>query len=93
MNNSLSIIIPCYNAEKTIAKCIESIIKSIAKLKSLSFYEILVINDGSNDQTESIVNTISGIKLINHKKNLGLSSARNTGIKESTSEYVLAEKK
>ena len=89
MGKTLSIIIPCYNAEKTISKCLQSIFQSANKL-SLDFtYEIIVINDGSSDQTLSIINNVDGIKVINHNKNLGLSSARNTGIQESDSKYIV----
>ena len=89
MNSKVSIIIPCYNAEKTISKCLKSIFNSISNFNDLYSFEIIVINDGSNDQTLSIVKEFDEIKIINHNKNLGLSSARNAGIKATDSEYII----
>ena len=49
MNSKISVIVPVYNAQKTIKKCIESIL--VQTYKNL---EIILINDGSNDKTEEI---------------------------------------
>ena len=73
----LSIIVPVYNGEETIEKCINSILNSTYKN-----FEILVINDGSTDKTTGILKKfedIGNIKIIN-KNNEGVSIARNTGI-------------
>jgi len=73
----VSIIIPMYNCEKTITKCIDSIIN-----QSYKELEIIAINDGSKDNTLEIVKNIKDerIKIIN-KKNEGVSATRNLGIK------------
>ncbi|WP_196001870.1 glycosyltransferase family 2 protein [Clostridium sp. 1001271B_151109_B4] len=83
----MSVIIPAYNAEKYIKSCIESVIKD-----ELYEKEIIVINDGSIDRTQEIVEKFSQkdnrIKLIN-KENEGSSAARNTGIRNSNGKYIL----
>ena len=85
-----STIIPMYNAKNTIKNTIESVINQ-TYIESI---EIIIINDGSNDGCEKIVeelillnHTNRNIKLIN-KQNGGVSSARNIGIQESSGEYL-----
>lgn len=83
----LSVIITVYNGEKYLRRCLDSAIS-----QKLEEYEIVVVNDGSTDASESIIeeyyhqypHLIHYIK----QKNRGVSSARNTGIKESKGEYV-----
>ena len=82
----ISVIVPVYNVEKYIEKCIRSIME-----QSLKEIEIIIINDGSPDRSLEIVNRLmkedQRIKVIT-KKNGGLSSARNTGIKIATGKYI-----
>ena len=82
---SLSIIMPAYNVEKYIKQSIESIINQKTKYN----YELIVINDGSNDTTNNIIESIndSHIVLIN-QDNQGLSGARNTGLNSAKGKYV-----
>lgn len=88
--NSISIIIPSYNAENTILNALDSINKQtfFSYIK-----EVIVINDGSTDNTAKKVNEFKKshsellIYLIN-KKNGGVSSARNEGLKFSTGEWI-----
>lgn len=86
-NYKISIIIPVYNTEKYIKECIESIIKQTYKN-----IEIIIVNDGSKDNSLSICNEYAlkdkRIKVIN-QKNKGQSSARNKGIKNSNGDYIL----
>ena len=83
----LSVIIPIYNVEKYLPECIDSVLK-----QDFNDYELILIDDGSTDQSGSICDYYqtqdSRIKVI-HKKNGGLSSARNAGIIISKGEYVL----
>lgn len=84
----LSIIVPLYNAEEYIERCILSIIhQSIDENK----YELIVVNDGSTDRSESIVKELQYkhpfIQLIN-KENGGLSSARNKGLDIASGDYI-----
>lgn len=88
MNNVLvSIIVPIYNVEKYLKKCLESLIN-----QSFKQIEIILVNDGSTDQSAEICNQYtknhSFIKTI-HKKNGGLSSARNAGIEISQGKYIM----
>lgn len=79
----LSIIIPCYNAEQYIARCIESVL-SEAELNA----EVIVINDGSTDGTNEILNRyIDKISIIN-QQNCGVSTARNRGIEVASGDYI-----
>lgn len=83
----ISIIIPVYNAEKTIVRCLESVLSQEYK-----YIEIIVVNDGSTDDTEKILLQRyiknNNIKFIN-KKNGGVSSARNAGILNASGDYVV----
>ena len=85
INPKISVIIPVYGAEKYIRKCIESVVN-----QTLKEIEIIIINDGTRDNSMKIVNEYSDderIKIIN-KKNGGISSVRNLGIKEAKGKYI-----
>lgn len=84
----LSIIVPVYNSEKFIKKCVESIINNKTKYK----YEIILINDGSSDSSENIINSLREqypqiIKCFS-KENGGASSARNIGLNHVKGSYI-----
>lgn len=83
---AVSIIVPAYNVENYIERCLFSLVKQTFKN-----IEILVIDDGSDDMTSDIVNAFSSmdsrIKVI-HQKNQGLSVARNKGIDLSIGKYI-----
>lgn len=83
----VSIIIPVYNGEKHIEDCIKKILK-----QTYNNIEIIVINDGSTDNTKSIIEqysiTDSRIQVIN-KKNTGVSDSRNIGIDKAKGDYIL----
>lgn len=84
----LSIIIPVYNVEPYIAKCLDSCLQQDLPTDE---YEIIVVNDGSPDNSLTIVKhymqLYQNIRLVN-RTNGGLSAARNTGLKEAEGEYV-----
>ena len=75
MTISVSIIIPVYNGQKTILRCIENIVKKNKKINK----EIIVINDGSTDDTSKIIKKIKNIKFFNLKNNKGVGFARQYG--------------
>lgn len=81
----ISILLPVFNEEKNIEACIQSILES-----SYSHYEIIIINDGSTDQTINIIERIkdSRIKLYN-KQNTGLVETLNYGIKKCNNEIIM----
>lgn len=83
----VSIIVPVYNTEKYLEKCLESLVN-----QTLSDIEVLVINDGSPDNSEQIIKKYEEkypeiIKYFS-KPNGGLSDARNFGIEKATAEYI-----
>lgn len=83
----ISVIVPIYNVEKWLSKCINSILA-----QNFKDFELILINDGSTDNSEKIC-----YKFLDHdnrvkyfyKKNGGLSSARNLGIKKATGKYIV----
>lgn len=79
----VSVIIPAYNSEKTILNCILSLKKQ--KYKN---FEIIAVDDGSTDNTESILKKIKGIKVIS-QKNRGQGAARNEGARKAKGEIVV----
>jgi glycosyltransferase involved in cell wall biosynthesis len=83
----VSIIIPAYNVEKYIEKCLSSILE-----QTYTNIEVIIVNDGSIDKTGRIIDSISNqdgrIRVI-HKKNAGVSDARNSGIEISTGDYLV----
>lgn len=85
--SKISIIIPTYNSEKYIGRCIRSLLdQSIDQ----SMYDIIVINDGSIDKTLNELELFKDdIILIDNKKNIGLPSSLNIGIRQSKSKFVV----
>ena len=84
----LSIIIPCYNCSETILEAYESINSQELKCN----YEIIMVDDKSEDNTLQIIQKLSSLnnntKVFNHDKNLGGGATRNTAIKNSKGEYI-----
>jgi len=79
----ISAIIPNYNKEKTIKKCIESIYREIKDI------EIIIVDDFSKDNSVKIIKKhFPNVKLIVNKKNKGAAYCRNTGIKKSKGDYL-----
>ena len=83
--DKVTIIIPVYNAEKTIEKCISSVLNQTYKN-----LEILVIDDGSKDNSFEVIKSIDDprIKAIK-KKNEGVAVTRNKGIKMALGKYIM----
>lgn len=83
----LSVIIPAYNEEKGISKVIEQLKTVLERTKQP--YEIVVIDDGSTDNTAKIVDKIGNIKVVRHAQNKGYGAALKTGIKSATGDLIL----
>ncbi len=85
----LSIIIPVYNEEKTIAKIIKKVKNTV--LPRGVEKEIVVVDDASQDLTPVILSKIKGIKVFRHKENTGKGGAVLTGIKNSEGEVIVIQ--
>ncbi len=87
MNKKISIIVPVYNTEKYLHRCIDSILS-----QSFADFELLLVNDGSNDKSGIICDEYAAkdnrIRVF-HKENGGVSSARNLGIDKAKGEYII----
>ena len=85
-NPRISVIVPVYNVEQYLPRCVESILA-----QTYENLEILLVDDGTKDNSGAICDAYARqdarVKAI-HKKNGGLSSARNAGIDASTGEYL-----
>ena len=88
MNNLISIIVPFYNVEQYIDRCIKSLLS-----QTYQNIEILLVDDCSPDNTLEITKkyaeTDSRINILQYAKNIGLGGARNYGIQNANGEYVL----
>lgn len=86
MKISISIVVPCYNVEKYLRDCLDSIVS-----QSYTNFEVVCVNDGSTDNSLNILKEYSmndpRIKII-CQDNKGPSAARNTGIKNSIGKYI-----
>ena len=83
----LSLIIPVYNVERFVRRCLDSVIISEKNLKDV---EVIVVDDGSTDQSGKICDEERdrvGFEII-HKKNGGCCSARNTGLQKAKGDYI-----
>ena len=86
MSPKLSIIIPLYNKEEYVERCVESVLS-----QDFTNYELIIVNDGSTDKSAAIIEKIfsdSSLRLIS-LPNKGVSVARNRGLREATGEYIL----
>lgn len=79
----VSILIPAFNADKTVAMAIKSCLS-----QTYSNIEILVLNDGSIDYTLDEINKFGKIRIIQHEKNLGIANSRNRLLKEAKGDFV-----
>ncbi|WP_195218202.1 glycosyltransferase family 2 protein [Turicibacter sanguinis] len=84
----ISIIVPVYNVENYLKKCLDSIVN-----QSINKFEVILVEDCSTDKSLSIcqeyVEKFDNFKLIKHQKNKGLSAARNSGIKNCNGKYLI----
>lgn len=80
-----SIIVPVYNVEKYLKKCLDSILN-----QSYDNFEVIIINDGSTDSSEEIIKSYNDSRIKYYKQeNKGLSIARNKGVEKSSGDYLL----
>lgn len=83
----ISFIIPSYNSASTIKRAIESILSQTANIK----YEIIIVDDGSIDNTEEVLRNYEKDERIKYykKENSGVADTRNYGVKMATGEYII----
>ena len=79
----VSVIIPCYNQAHYLGEAIASVLG-----QTHAHYEIIVVDDGSTDDTERVAARHTGVRCL-RKKNGGLAAARNTGLRASKGDYVV----
>lgn len=87
MTDLVSIIIPVYNAEKTIQKCVDSVTNQTYK-----YLQIILVDDGSTDESRYLCENLSGIDsriMLIEKQNGGVSSARNQGLEYATGKFIM----
>ena len=86
-NTLISVIIPAYNAEKTIARATDSVLQQCIK-----HIEIIIIDDASTDNTAKVIkdtySNISSVRYIKHDENKGTGASRNTGIANARGDYI-----
>ncbi len=86
-NPKISVIVPVYNVEKYLARCIDSLLA-----QSFTDYELILVDDGATDSSGKICDDYAEkdprIRVI-HKENGGLSDARNKGTQEASGEYII----
>jgi glycosyltransferase involved in cell wall biosynthesis/SAM-dependent methyltransferase len=79
----VSVVIPCYNHARFLPEAVASV-----KNQSYTHTEIIVVDDGSTDDTKAVCESLPGVRYV-YQSNSGLSAARNTGFKHSTGDYIV----
>lgn len=79
----VSVVVASYNGGKTLKTCLESLLRL-----DYPEFEVILVDDGSTDDTSRVVETFPEVRCIRHPENRGLSVARNTGIAAATGEIV-----
>src|SRR5258706_320511 len=81
-NTLVSVVIVCHNQARYLQEAIDSVIG-----QTVDGVEIVVVDDGSTDETPSVAQSYSEVRYV-YQENCGLASARNTGLRESSGEYI-----
>ncbi len=88
--NSISVFFPCYNEQENVERTAEKVIRTLEKLNA--DFEVIIVDDGSSDQTPQIADAISRrdgrVKVVHHRRNLGYGAALQSGFKAAAKELV-----
>lgn len=88
-----SVIIPCYNESENVGRMAEQLLPVIAALEQRGPTELLLVNDGSTDDTraqlEALAARCPGIRVLNHARNQGLGAALRTGFAQAQGEIII----
>jgi glycosyltransferase involved in cell wall biosynthesis len=81
----VSVVIPTYNRAKVLSRAVKSVLN-----QGYRDFEIIVVDDGSTDNTEQVVGAFDKqqVKYVRHEKNMGPAAARNTGIGHANGKYI-----
>lgn len=90
IQTSITVFFPCYNEQDNITPTVKNAIDVLEKINA--DYEIIIVNDGSTDNTPNVAESLAAdsekVKLVNHEKNLGYGAALQTGFKAATKPLV-----
>ena len=83
----ISVIVPVYNQEKFLGRCIRSL---LSQKYNKNNYEIIIVNDGSTDNTPKVINKYANqLEILNNKDNLGLPQSLNIGINYASGSFII----
>lgn len=86
-NIKVSVIVPIFNQGKYLGRCLRSL---VSQSMNADEYEIIVVNDGSSDDTDDVINSFKEkIIVIKNEKNIGLPASLNKGLKKSIGKYIV----
>ena len=88
MRPFLSVVIPVYNREKFVSRCIDSVLR-----QDYTDFEIIAVDDGSSDRSVAVLQSYAGnsrFRLIEHPQNKGVMAARNTGWQSARGQWIVA---
>lgn len=85
---NISLVIFCHNEGGNIEKVVQSCIRVAGKIAES--YEVIVVDDGSSDNTKELLGQFSGIKVVCHETNMGIGMALRSGYTSATKEFVCA---
>lgn len=90
--STLSIVVPAYNEEESIAELTVRVAHAASELlerdEGITDYEFLIVNDGSADRTEEIARGLDGVRVVSHVANLGYGAALKTGFAEAHGDII-----
>jgi len=83
----VSVVVPAYNEAEGLERDLASILETMASQEAA--YEVIVVDDGSEDDTARIAAEIDGVRLVRHQRNRGYGAALKTGIRHARGEYIV----